>query len=529
MTGPGSGRRGGAGRADASSQRLRAWASSGAVALGAAALILPLEVSRAQSNGSYVAAPYYSAPPAYSSPPSYTSAPAYGETATMAGAGRSLSYSDAQALPGGARRSQGRRRRRPPRQASASDPLARKIVAWALRDSGRDAQDYGQDTLDFGPGWPRADRQELVSANNARVAAAESEFEAGWTALTRMNDPRGADAAHFAPAARPRRASPLTQSRAFYWRGRAAEGMGDPVGAQLFYAQAARWPTTFYGQLAAAKTGVTTLSIGRDPEITPVDRAAFEGSDAVRAARLLAGIGARDLFKTFVVALSEALPDAAQEALLVDLARQEGEQALSMKVVRNAARRDLILPERGYPLRTARGAYGGPETAFVLGIVRQESGFDQMAHSGAGAQGMMQLMPATASGLARHAGLGEGDLYDAAYNMTLGSMFLGQLVDTFSGSYVMAAAAYNAGPGRPPAWAQTCGDPRSASTDPINFIECIPFSETRDYVMRVLEATEVYRARLSGGATPNTIVADLRRGGYGYGSYGASGAAGAAR
>ena len=104
--------------------------------------------------------------------------------------------------------------------------------------------------------------------------------------------------------------------------------------------------------------------------------------------------------------------------------------------------------------------------------------------------------------------------------MTLGSAFLGQLVSQFGGSYVMAAAAYNAGPGRPPQWAMECGDPRSASTDPIDFIECIPFSETRDYVMRVLENTQIYRARLHGGVAADTLAADLRRGGYGYASFG---------
>jgi len=143
-----------------------------------------------------------------------------------------------------------------------------------------------------------------------------------------------------------------------------------------------------------------------------------------------------------------------------------------------------------------------------------------MARSGAGARGMMQLMPGTAQVVARRLGMGYGDLDDPTYNMTLGSAFLGQLVSQFDGSYVMAAAAYNAGPGRPPQWAMTCGDPRSAATDPVNFIECIPFGETRDYVMRVLEATEVYRARLNGGTAPDTLAADLKRGGYGYGSFG---------
>jgi soluble lytic murein transglycosylase len=129
---------------------------------------------------------------------------------------------------------------------------------------------------------------------------------------------------------------------------------------------------------------------------------------------------------------------------------------------------------------------------------------------------MMQLLPATAEIVARRNGLGWGRLEDPDFNMRVGSAYLSHLVDDFSGSYVLAAAAYNAGPGRPTQWVSLCGDPRSGGGDPLDFIECIPFSETRDYVMRVLEATEVYRARLAGGRAPLTLAADLRRGAYGY-------------
>jgi soluble lytic murein transglycosylase len=104
------------------------------------------------------------------------------------------------------------------------------------------------------------------------------------------------------------------------------------------------------------------------------------------------------------------------------------------------------------------------------------------------------------------------------YNMRLGSSYLGQLVNQFSGSYVMAIAGYNAGPGRPTQWSSFCGDPRGGSTDPVDFIECIPFSETRNYVMRVMEGMQVYRAKLNGGSVPITLSSDLKRGSYGYAS-----------
>ncbi|HQT55874.1 MAG TPA: lytic transglycosylase domain-containing protein, partial [Phenylobacterium sp.] len=286
-----------------------------------------------------------------------------------------------------------------------------------------------------------------------------------------------------------------------------------------FYGAAAKHNTTFYGQLAGEKVGGHRLNLGRDPTITQSDRNRFEGRDAVRAARMLYEIGNKDLFKTFVLTLDDVLPTAEEEALLVDMVRGYGDIDTGMKVVRAAAQRGFILPERGYPMRSTPSLANAPEPALILGITRQESGFDPLIRSGAGARGMMQLMPATASATARRLGVGYslGMLDDPDYNMRLGTTYLGQMVDNFSGSYPMAIAAYNAGPGRPASWTAFCGDPRGATTDPIDFIECIPFSAPRNYVMRVMEGMMVYRARLNGGVTPITLSADLKRGGYGMG------------
>jgi len=346
--------------------------------------------------------------------------------------------------------------------------------------------------------------------------AAEAEFYAGWIALTRLKQPAVADR-HFAAIERIG-ASPITRGRALYWRGRAAEAQGDQVASKLYYGQAAQYGTVFYGQLAAQKIGDGRLNIGKDPVITAADRARFEGRETVRAARMLYDMGEKNLFRVFVLALDDVLPSAEEEALLVDLARGYGEQDVSMKVVRAAAQRGFVLPERGYPLRDAPQVARAPEPALVLGITRQESGFDPMIRSGAGARGMMQLMPATAQLVARGMGVdyAQSRLDDPDYNMRLGSTYLGQMVDQFSGSYVMGVAAYNAGPGRPAQWSSFCGDPRGSGTDPIDFIECIPFSETRNYVMRVLEGAQVYRARLNGGSAKITLEQDLARGSYGF-------------
>jgi soluble lytic murein transglycosylase len=347
------------------------------------------------------------------------------------------------------------------------------------------------------------------------VPAAEAEFYAGWIALTRLKDPERA-ARHFAVIDRIG-TSPITRARALYWQGRAAEARGDRASAQSFYGAGARHVTTFYGQLSAEKLG-QPLVLGDDPKLTPGDRARFEASDIVQGARLLHDEGQRDGFRSFVLAMDDVLPTASDQALLIDLVRGYGDQDTSMKIARGAAQRGFVLPQRAYPFRTPPQVMGAPEPALVLAITRQESGFDPLVRSGVGARGMMQLMPTTAAIVARRNGMDYSPsmLDEPDYNMRLGSAFLGQLVNQFSGSYVMAVAGYNAGPGRPTAWSNYCGDPRGATTDPIDFIECIPFSETRNYVMRVLEGMQVYRAKLNGGSAPVTLSADLARGGYAY-------------
>lgn len=344
--------------------------------------------------------------------------------------------------------------------------------------------------------------------------AVEAEFYAGWIALTRLRDPVRAEV-HFKTIDRVG-SSPITLARGLYWRGRAVEAMAGIDAADVFYRAAARHRTTFYGQLAAERAGFERLDLGRDPQVGPRERADFEAKETTRAARILYEIGARDLFRVFVLALDDLLDTDAEQAMLVDLVRGYGEQDTSMRVVRTAAQRGFILPDRGYPLRTPPEVPNAPEPALILAIIRQESGFDPLVRSGVGARGMMQLMPATAAATARRLGVGysPSQLDDPEYNMRLGSTYLGELISSFSGSYVLAVAGYNAGPGRANQWMGFCGDPRAASVDPVDYIECIPFSETRNYVMRVMEAVAVYRAKLRGGSTTLDLGRDIRRGVY---------------
>ncbi len=363
--------------------------------------------------------------------------------------------------------------------------------------------------------WRAAYRAAANTGLNSGADATEAEFYAGWIALNRLNDPAAA-ARHFAAIERIG-SSPITRGRALYWMGRAAEAAGDRVGAETHYSRAAEHTTTFYGQLAAEKLGLK-LVLPADPVATEAERARFEARDEVQAMRLLADQNQRDLFRVFALHIDDIVPSRVEAALLIDAIRGYGDQDTSMKAARGAAQRGLILADRAYPFRTPPQVAGAPEPALVLGITRQESGFDPAVRSHADARGMMQLLPSTAAVVARRMGVSYSAsmLYEPDYNMRLGSSFLGQLVNQFSGSYILAAAGYNAGPGRPPQWISMCGDPRAGGQDPLDFIECIPFSETRNYVMRVMENMQVYRAKLNGGTAPITLSNDLKRGGYSY-------------
>ncbi len=349
---------------------------------------------------------------------------------------------------------------------------------------------------------------------------AEAEFFAGWIALVKLNDPNAA-INHFTLLAEAG-TSPITQGRANYWLGRAYETRNNPAAtgveadsslAQGYYAKGGQYIYSFYGQLAAEKAGIKEIVLGKDPVPTQADRDRFNNRDMVKAARLLGQMGETDYFRQIVLTLDTVLPNAEEEALLVDLTANYDSQIMAMKVARMSMQRGFYLPERAYPVRDVPDV-PAPEKAFVLAITRQESGFDPTVRSRANARGMMQLIPSTARAVARRLGAGysESKLYEPDYNMTLGAFHLGELVTRFDGSYIMAAAGYNAGPTRMGQWVADCGEPRGPNADSLSFIECMPLRETRDYMMRVTENMRVYRARLNGGHAALTAMADVQRG-----------------
>jgi soluble lytic murein transglycosylase len=340
----------------------------------------------------------------------------------------------------------------------------------------------------------------------------DAEFWAGWVALTKLNDPARA-AQHF-ETLRQSSSTPITQGRAYYWLGRAAEAQGHTPQAIEYYRAGAQHIQSFYGQLAAEKAGMTTLTLPADPNPTEDQRAVFENNEVVRALRILGETNEDSLFRVFAYQLDDDLPGASELALLMDVSRAYGETFTAMMVGRTASQRGYLLPERMYPVRVPPVIPGAAPVEFSLAITRQESSFDPGVRSGADARGMMQLLPSTGAAVARRLGLpfSADRLYDADFNMTLGSYHLGELMNNFGGSMLLTAVGYNAGPARPPQWTARCGDPRGGAVDPIDFIECVPFTETRDYMMRVMENVAVYRARLNGGSAPLTLSQDLRRG-----------------
>jgi soluble lytic murein transglycosylase len=351
-----------------------------------------------------------------------------------------------------------------------------------------------------GHGFPGGDRM------------VDAEFFAGWVALTKLNDPARA-ARHF-EALRQASSTPITQGRALYWLGRAAEAQGQTPAAVNYYQAGSRHFQTFYGQLAAEKAGMTTLTLPADPVITAADRAAFESNEVVRALRILGETGESGLFRVFAYQLDDDLPGPQQLALLMDVSRGYGEAFTAMMVGRAASQRGFLMPERQYPIRIPPSVPGAAPLEFTLAITRQESSFDPRARSHANARGMMQFLPATGRSVARQLGMPFSDerLWDPDFNMTLGSFHLGDLTQRFGGSMLLTTVGYNAGPARPPQWIARCGDPRSGGVDPVDFIECAPFTETRNYMMRVMENMSVYRARLNGGSAPLLLSQDLRRG-----------------
>lgn len=354
----------------------------------------------------------------------------------------------------------------------------------------------------------------LASENGLTGGAnfAELEFLAGWIALRNLNQP-GTAYNHFVHLYHGA-TLPVSLARGAYWSGRAAEAMGDKTLAATWYGSAAPFSTTYYGQLAAAHLGVTAATFKvTEPKPTPAESQAFENEELVRAARDLAQIGDTDDLPVFLRHIADEATSASDYALAARLARALNRPDMAVFAAKRASYAGVTLMDEGYPI-TNLPPGGSTEAPLVLAMTRQESAFDNGAVSSAGALGLMQLMPATANKIAQllHMPFSRERLTsDYSYNVTLGRAYLDSLIDGFSGSYVLAVAAYNAGPARVHQWIEDHGDPRSANVDPIDWVERIPYTETRNYVQRVLENLQVYRFRLGASLPTLSLASDLKR------------------
>jgi soluble lytic murein transglycosylase len=340
---------------------------------------------------------------------------------------------------------------------------------------------------------------------------ADLEFLSGFLALRKLDDPETA-LTHFRRL-RAAVATPISLSRAAYWEGRAEEAMGRDENASAAYSYAAQYQTAFYGLLASERAGIP-LSAGllNPPALPDWRQSGFAGSSVLEAALLLDAAGDRGLAKRFFLHLSEGLTPT-ERGQLADLVLSLDEPHIAVLIAKQAAESGVILPQAYFPVTGLVPDGLSVSRALALSIARRESEFDPAVVSPAGARGLMQVMPDTAKMMAIKIGAPyeRGRLTsDPGYNARLGTAYLKHLVEEFGPSLALVSAGYNAGPGRPRAWIDAFGDPRRAEVDVVDWIEMIPFTETRTYIMRVAESVVIYRAKLKGEAGPVRISEELK-------------------
>ncbi|HEY4856719.1 MAG TPA: lytic transglycosylase domain-containing protein [Xanthobacteraceae bacterium] len=376
--------------------------------------------------------------------------------------------------------------------------IERRLVARKLLDAA-DAKTAYRVVRDAAP----------AAKENYRV---EQQFTAGWIALRHLNDPAAA-LAHFAKIGESS-SNPIALARSGYWQGRAAEALGRKEEARAHFEAAARYPTAYYGQIARARIGHKDISLRAPPELP----AGLDRLEVVRAIEILYAIEERDLVAGALADLGERATDVAALAALAEVAGQHKDARAMALIGKAALSRGLPLEHYAFPIAGIPEYKPiGPaiELPVVYAIARQESTFNPKTVSSARAMGLMQVTPAAGRYVAQkfHAPFDERRLLsDQIYNVQLGAAELGDLIQEYRGSYILTFAGYNAGRGRVREWIAKHGDPRDPKVDPIDWVEQIPFSETRNYVQRVMENLQVYRVRFGGGSKL-LIEADLRRGG----------------
>ena len=379
--------------------------------------------------------------------------------------------------------------------------------AWSnrRRTFARRAMRAGEDDLAY---W-LASQHELATGSNY----ADLEWLAGYIALTKLDAPVQA-LVHFTNH-RNAVKTPVSLGRAGYWIGRAQEAAGNLDAAVEAFELGARYQTSFYGQLAAEKIGFAAdRLLAKGAKVPHWRQAEFAKSGPVRAGILLHHAQEQKMMRWFFTHVAENL-DPVQLVQLADIALELDRPYVALGVAKEAAKKGVVIPKSYFPVTELAVYSVDVEPEIALSIARRESELNPVAVSPAGARGLMQIMPKTARQVAKEIGVKYSKnrlTTDWRYNARLGTAYLGGLLELYNGSYVLAFAAYNAGPHRADRWIERFGDPRDSAVDQVDWIEHIPFRETRNYVMRVMESLHVYRARLNGKVAPLRLSQDLSRG-----------------
>jgi len=395
-----------------------------------------------------------------------------------------------------------------------------KLAASLLLKAPRDAA-----SLVYPDEWwieQRIISREMLNLGDARTAykiaarhsasspakKAEAEFHAGWYALRFLKKPKLA-ATHFQNIL-DISSRPISQARGYYWLGRASGNSGNK-----YYRAAAKHSGTYYGQLAAAKLGKRSLVIS-NPRPSAAERSTFASRELVRAIKRLEEIGSAWRGDIIYRALARQLNSPGELALLSARAEKRGKRTLALQIGKIAHGRGLPVDTLSWPLGAipSSAKIGTTGKALAYAIARQESAFNPAAVSPANARGLLQLLPSTAKRMAKKKGIAYSYkrlTSDAGYNATLGAAYLSQQLKSFDNSYILTSVGYNAGPRRAREWVKKYGNPAGKSIEAVvDWVERIPFTETRNYVQRVMENYQVYKARLANSRL--TIEHDLRFG-----------------
>ena len=345
--------------------------------------------------------------------------------------------------------------------------------------------------------------------------AIDGEFLAGWVALRYLQQPQQA-LPHFLKIQKLAQTG-TDRARAFYWIGRTHKTTGNVTQARAAFQAAALQSTLYYGQLAREELGRGKVA----EEISSANasdsaKSRVEHDEVVRALRMMSQVGTKNQLGIFMMALATRFETRDELNAVAEIIQNVGGTTMALRFAKAASLRGHDLDAWAYPIYGLPqwSSMGKPvEKSLVFALSRQESEFDPNAGSSVGAQGLMQLMPGTARLVARqyHMGFSVSRLKEASYNVQLGSAHLADLVDGLNGSYILTLVAYNAGPRRSRDWLTYYGDPRGGVVDPVDWVECIPFNETRQYVQKVMQNLHVYRSRLA----PDTVrpmTVDLKRG-----------------